>query len=163
SNSTLGGKGFNEFRFNDTKGKEQIFFHAQRNMDMRVNNDSMERVIGNRHMIVGWKSSEGEEADGAQQGGDLREMVYQDKQIDIKRHHIEQIEGNMQLTVGNGEASDGGDVDVMIVKDKRELIGNDSSLRVMKNRSEKIEKNLSLTVGSDQRESISGNCHIEVI
>jgi type VI secretion system secreted protein VgrG len=71
SNSTPGGEGFNEWRFDDTKDKEQIFLHAERNLDVRVKNDSLERVYGNRHLIVGW------EKDG-QKGGDRREMVYQD-------------------------------------------------------------------------------------
>src|SRR5205807_1970189 len=36
SNTTMGGKGFNEWRFDDTKGKEQLFLHAERDMDVRV-------------------------------------------------------------------------------------------------------------------------------
>src|SRR5262249_58603542 len=36
SNSTMGGVGFNEWRFDDTKGKEQIFIHGEYNMDTRV-------------------------------------------------------------------------------------------------------------------------------
>ena len=51
TNTTLGGVGFNELRFDDTKDKQQVFVHAERNMDVRVKNDSMERVIGNRHLI----------------------------------------------------------------------------------------------------------------
>src|SRR5262249_13014228 len=31
SNTTLGGVGFNEFRFDDTKDKQQVFIHAERN------------------------------------------------------------------------------------------------------------------------------------
>ena len=49
TNSSLGGDGFNELRFEDKKGSEQIFIHAERNVDTRVKNDSMERIIGNRH------------------------------------------------------------------------------------------------------------------
>ena len=45
SNSSPGGGGSNELRFEDKKDKEQIFIHAERNMDTRVKNDSMERVI----------------------------------------------------------------------------------------------------------------------
>src|SRR5262249_2200449 len=47
SNTTPDGKGFNELRFDDTKDKQQIFVHAERNMDSRVKNESMERVISN--------------------------------------------------------------------------------------------------------------------
>ena len=51
--STPGGGGYNEMRFDDSKGKEQIFVHAQRNADTRVLNDSMESVIHDRHLTVG--------------------------------------------------------------------------------------------------------------
>ena len=53
SNTTTGGAGFNEFRFDDTKDKQQIFIHAERNMDTRVKNDGMEWVQNNRYAIVG--------------------------------------------------------------------------------------------------------------
>ena len=36
TNTSPGGVGFNEIRFEDKKGKEQIFIHAEKNMDVRV-------------------------------------------------------------------------------------------------------------------------------
>jgi type VI secretion system secreted protein VgrG len=36
TNTTPGGQGYNELRFDDTRGKEQVFVHAERNMDVRV-------------------------------------------------------------------------------------------------------------------------------
>jgi type VI secretion system secreted protein VgrG len=52
--------GFNEFRFEDKKGAEQIFIHAERNQDIRVNNDLFETVgggkaggeVGDAHFLV---------------------------------------------------------------------------------------------------------------
>jgi len=46
SNSTKGGQGFNEFRFDDTKDKEQLFIRAERNEDIRVRGDLFETVSG---------------------------------------------------------------------------------------------------------------------
>jgi type VI secretion system secreted protein VgrG len=37
--STKGGGGFNEIRFDDNKGQEQVFIHAEKDMDVRVKND----------------------------------------------------------------------------------------------------------------------------
>lgn len=51
TNSTKGG-GFNELRFNDKKGEEQVFIHAERNLDVRVKNDSLEWIGNERHLIV---------------------------------------------------------------------------------------------------------------
>ncbi|HEY1379356.1 MAG TPA: type VI secretion system tip protein TssI/VgrG, partial [Gemmataceae bacterium] len=49
SSTTPGGVGFNEWRFDDTKGKEQVFIHGERDLDVRVKNDRRERVFGNSH------------------------------------------------------------------------------------------------------------------
>ena len=52
TNSSKGGGGFNELRFDDKKDEEQIFIHAQKNMDIRVLEDRFETVLKNRHLIV---------------------------------------------------------------------------------------------------------------
>ena len=39
TNSSKTGGGFNEIRFADKKGSEQVFIHAEMNMDIRVKND----------------------------------------------------------------------------------------------------------------------------
>ena len=155
SNTTPGGVGFNEWRFDDTKGKEQIFIHGERDMDVLVKHDNRERIIHDRHLIVGW------EKDG-QKGGDQREMIYQDKHLGIKRDHVEKIEGNMQLTVGKGDAKSGGNVDIVIEKDKKELIEKNSHLHVKETRKEKIDKSQDITVGGDQAETIGGKYHLHV-
>jgi len=182
SNTTKGGVGFNEWRFDDTKGKEQIFLHAERNMDTRVKNDSMERVVANRHLIVGY------EKDG-KKGGDQKEKVFQDKHLHVLRDQQEQIDGNAWLTVGKGQAEGGGTQQIVIEKDKFEHIGGqdqlhvdggqfigigdeqhitvindklellkaDSHLHVIGNRNEKIDANQSLTIGGSQQEKVGAN------
>jgi type VI secretion system secreted protein VgrG len=149
TNSSLGGEGFNELRFEDKKEKEQVFIHAQRNMDVRVLNDSLERIIGNRHQIIGW-TKDGEK------GGDQREMVYQDKHLNVKRNQVEHVEGNMQLLIGKGQAESGGNLDIVIEKTKKEFNGV-SHVHVKGNRNEKIDGTQSLSVGGDQHEKIDKN------
>jgi type VI secretion system secreted protein VgrG len=51
--STPGGNGFNEIRFDDTKGKEQLFLRAENTMDVRVGGDQHVSVGRQRHLIVG--------------------------------------------------------------------------------------------------------------
>lgn len=52
SNSTLGGKGYNEIRMEDKKNHEQVFFHAQKDIDIRAKNDRRDTVQHDRHLIV---------------------------------------------------------------------------------------------------------------
>jgi type VI secretion system secreted protein VgrG len=53
SYSSKGGGGFNELRFEDKKGKEQVFIYAQRNQDVRVQADRMVSIGGDTHLSVG--------------------------------------------------------------------------------------------------------------
>jgi type VI secretion system secreted protein VgrG len=155
TNSTKGGDGFNELRFEDKKDQEQIFVHAQRNMDQRVLNDSMERVISNRHLIVG--------NDEDEKTGDQNEMVYQDKNLNVKRNHTEHIEGNMQLMVGNGDADDPGKLDMVVEKRMTEWIGEEGyDFHLEGNRKEQIDKSASLAIGGDQMQAVGGNKHSQV-
>jgi type VI secretion system secreted protein VgrG len=85
SNSSLGGSGFNEMRFNDEKGKEQIFFHSEKNMDTRVKNESMETIGASRHLTV---------------GGDQIESVDGDKHLKVKGNQNEQVDGTVSLKAG---------------------------------------------------------------
>ncbi|HST45687.1 MAG TPA: type VI secretion system tip protein VgrG, partial [Luteimonas sp.] len=52
TDSSKGGGGFNEIRFEDKKDAEQLFLHAQKDMDQRVGNDSREWVERDRSLVV---------------------------------------------------------------------------------------------------------------
>ena len=52
SMSSKGGGGFNELRFEDKKGDEQVFMHAEKNLDIRVKNNAYETVVKDSHLIV---------------------------------------------------------------------------------------------------------------
>jgi type VI secretion system secreted protein VgrG len=149
SNTTLGGSGFNEFRFDDTKDKEQIFIHAERNLEFTTKNDSLARTYNNRHQIIG------QEKDGSKVGDQL-EMVYHDKQIKVHHDQIEQVGNNMQLLVG-GIDSGQGNQDIVINGTKTESVGKDNHFHVTGDRNEKIDGGQSLTVGGSQQEKISMN------
>jgi type VI secretion system secreted protein VgrG len=150
TNSSKGGEGHNELMFEDKADEERVYIHAQKNMDVRVLNDSKSRIFGNRHQIIGW------EKDG-KKGGDQREMVYEDKHLNIRRHQFEHIEGNMQLLIGEGEADDGGNMDIVIEKQKAEHIKGDSHLIVAGKFNQKIDGGISQTIGGNSHSKVSGN------
>jgi type VI secretion system secreted protein VgrG len=52
TNSSKGGSGFNEIRFEDKKGSEQIFIHGEKDVDIRIKNDEKEWIGNDRHVIV---------------------------------------------------------------------------------------------------------------
>lgn len=52
SASSKGSDGFNEIRFEDKKGEEQLFIHAEKDFELRIKNDSYETVTRDQHVIV---------------------------------------------------------------------------------------------------------------
>ncbi|SAL76901.1 Rhs element Vgr protein [Caballeronia choica] len=52
SNSTQGGGGYNEVRFDDTKGSEQWFQHAEKDHESWIKNDALTNIGNDRHLKV---------------------------------------------------------------------------------------------------------------
>ena len=76
SSTTKGGKGFNEIRFDDKAGAEQLFVHGQRDLDWVIERQSRELVGEERHVII--RGSRVEQVDKEQHlkvTGDLVEEV----------------------------------------------------------------------------------------
>lgn len=113
-----GGKdNFNELRFEDLKGKEQVFVHAERDKDERVKSESREFVGGNRHLIVRKNQKELVEASkhtaiygdyvfetGGNKDLHTKGSIFQKTDGNHERtlsgSHLEKIDGSMSLTVG---------------------------------------------------------------
>lgn len=82
TNSSKGGGGFNEIRFEDNKGKEQLFIHAESRQDNRVKGDSLEWIGKDRHLIV--KNDQFEKVEG-------------DKHLQVLADQNEKVGGNVSL------------------------------------------------------------------
>jgi len=119
SNSSKGGKGFNELRFEDKKGEEQVFMHAEKNFDLRVKNDRFETVVRNRHLVV---------------EQDKHEQVKNDRHEKVDNHHNEEIGADRNLNVLGKEAK---------------AVAKELSLKVSGDVIEQFEKNHSEVVSSD--------------
>ena len=89
SMSSKGGGGFNEMRFEDDKGSEQIFIHGEKDMDMRIKNDRREWIGEDRHLVV---------------TRDKLEKTGRDSHLDLTRDHIEKIGRDHHLTISGKEA-----------------------------------------------------------
>ncbi len=89
SYSSKGGGGFNEIRFEDKKGKEQVFVHAEKEMDIRVKNDRREWIGRDRHLFV---------------KRDKREKIERDVHSITKRDCLTKIDRDNNLIVGGKQA-----------------------------------------------------------
>ncbi|XAL98999.1 type VI secretion system tip protein TssI/VgrG [Phycisphaeraceae bacterium D3-23] len=119
TNSSPGGGGFNEFRFEDKKGEEQIFMHAQHNRDSRVLNDDYEWIGNDQHLVV--KNNQ-------------IEQVELDRHTTIDQDDVEQIGRDRHLDVGGKEAKSVGDSHSFTVNgDVVEVFKGNQSTKVSNN------------------------------
>ncbi|EPX61054.1 VgrG protein [Cystobacter fuscus DSM 2262] len=132
TNSSPGGGGFNELRFEDKKGAEQVFIHSQRNMDVHVKNDSLEDILNDRHQSI---------------KRDQNEEVSRDKSLKVHRDSQEHVGGDVKLLVGGIDGP--GHQHIHIKASRKELVDADSHLRVGGNRNERVGASWSLSVGED--------------
>ena len=150
SRSTKGGSSpnYNELRFEDKKGSEQIFFNAERDMDHRVEHDSREYIGNDRSLIVHLNQ---------------RELVQGDKHGHVNGVHQEKIDKDMSHEVlANRMEKVGQDMSLEVGSNRREKIGSDMSLTVGSNRMEQVGSNFSIQVGADSKENVGGSRSLQV-
>ncbi len=85
SNSSKGGSGFNEIRFEDKKGEEQIFIHGEKDLDIRIKETRKEYIGKNRHLTV-------EE--------DQFALVKKSKHQQVQEDYLEKVDGDVNTTIG---------------------------------------------------------------
>ncbi|MFD0707102.1 type VI secretion system Vgr family protein [Photorhabdus akhurstii] len=106
---TRGGQGFNELRFEDERGSEEVFIHAQRNMKTQIlwdkttqiGHDQQTEVAHNRVAII--KNEDDEAVQGCQtlEVGQNQTVTIKGQQaISVGKSHQLNIEDNQQITVG---------------------------------------------------------------
>ncbi|MFO1320984.1 MAG: type VI secretion system tip protein TssI/VgrG [Burkholderiales bacterium] len=134
---------FNEIRFEDKKDEEEIYVHAEKDMNRVVeNNDTLKvgfdkkdkgdqtiEIFNNQTLTVG--TSEAEK-------GDQKITIFHDRTLEVGHDHV--------VTVKNDETDD-------IKKNHKHTVGEDQTLDV--------KKNQKLTVGQDQTVNIGAKCVIE--
>jgi type VI secretion system secreted protein VgrG len=93
---------FNEFRFEDKKGAEQIFIHAEKNYDIEVENDQTLTVDHDRTKTVKNNENSTIEKDRNKTvNNNQTETIAKNKSIDVGENHTETIGKDMRLTVQN--------------------------------------------------------------
>ena len=99
--SSKGGGGFNEIRFEDKKGSEQIFIHGEKNLDVRIKKDVFETFGNDTHLIVDTDQFEQVKGDKHQYvKGDMNEKVDGTKSLTAGLDHEEKVGMNFALEAG---------------------------------------------------------------
>ena len=100
--STKGGgpQNYNELRFEDKKDAEQIYIHAEKNMDTMVENDETLTVDNDRTKLIKHDENSTIENDRNKTvNNNQTETIKKNKTIDVGQDHRETITGGMTIHV----------------------------------------------------------------
>jgi len=119
------GDGFNELRFEDELGKEEVFIHAQRDQNNVVGNDETTRVGRNRVEQVGNDEHLSIGHDFHQETGrDHTQLIGQTCRVDIKHDLIEKIGNDRSESTGaNHQAFVGKDAELVVKGAQKVTVG----------------------------------------
>ncbi len=115
---------YNELRFEDKKDNEQIYIHAEKNLDTQVENNETLTVDNDRTKKV--KHDENSNIDNDRNktvGKNQSENIGENKKIDVGKNHTESIGKNVDITIGeNHTESIGKNMTINVAKDLKETV-----------------------------------------
>ena len=94
------GEGYNELRFEDMKGNEQVYLHGQRDVDIIAEHDRREWIKNDRHLLV--EHDRVEEITGissSQAGGDRMEGTGGKRTLTVGGDEARQVGGSHHMKV----------------------------------------------------------------
>jgi type VI secretion system secreted protein VgrG len=100
SNSSPGGNGFNEIRFEDAAGSEEVFIHAQKDMNEKVLHNHSQAVDNNQSITVGGNQTEsvtGNQTHSVE--GERRATVTKDETLHVEKNRVRTVTGNDRTTI----------------------------------------------------------------
>ncbi|WP_240651268.1 MULTISPECIES: type VI secretion system tip protein TssI/VgrG [unclassified Variovorax] len=130
----------NALRFEDKKGAEQVWLHAERNQDIEVEKDETHWV-----------------------GHDRTKTIDNDETVHVKHDRTETVDHDETITVHNDrtETVDGNET-ITIHKNRTETVDLDETITVHKNRTETVDLNETIGIGMNRTEKVGLNETINI-
>jgi len=115
----------NWIRFEDKRGEEQLFIHAEKNQDIEVENDETHWV-----------------------GRDREKTIDRDETVLVKRDRSERVDNNETISIGNDRTEDvGHNETISIANNRKETVGGNENVS--------ISKTFTHSVGQTEIKSVS--------
>ncbi len=130
SRSTKGGgpDNFNEFRFEDKKGSELVFLHAEKDQSIEVEHDESHWV-----------------------GHDRKKTVDHDETTHVKHDRTETVDNNETITIGvNRTESVGSNETITIGANRTETVGKNETITIALTRTRAVGVNEAIAIGAAQ-------------
>ncbi|MFA6012434.1 MAG: type VI secretion system tip protein TssI/VgrG [Desulfobacteraceae bacterium] len=153
---TVKGEGFNELRFEDLKGKEEIYIHGQKDWNIEILNDKGQTIGHDERLDV--KNDRTKTV-----GHDQKEDIKNDKTITVGKNHTESIGENMKVTIGkNLDESTGENKTVSVGKNLDDKVSDDAKINIGKNKTLSVGENSTIDTGKDLTETIGSKHKLDV-
>ena len=130
----------NAIRFEDKKGEEQLWLHAEKDQLTEVEHDE-DKWVGN----------------------DRRKTIDRDETNHIKRDRTETVDRNEKITVHGWRTEEvDGDETITIHSNRTETVDLDETITIHQNRKERVDLNETISIGANRREDVELNETIEI-
>ncbi|MEJ9036975.1 type VI secretion system tip protein VgrG [Escherichia coli] len=152
---TYKGSGFNELKFDDATGKEQVYIHAQKNMNTEVLNNRTTDVIRSKtYKGSGFNELKFDDATGKEQvyihaQKNMNTEVLNNRTTDVINNHAETIGNNQMIAVTNNQIQTVG-------VNQIETVGSNQIIKVGSVQVETIGLVRALTVGVAYQTTVGG-------
>jgi type VI secretion system secreted protein VgrG len=146
----------NALRFEDKKGAEQVWLHAEKNQDIEVENDETHWVGHDRTKTI-------DHDETTHVKHDRTETVDNDETITVHHDRTERVDNNETISIGVNRSEDvGRNETISIGNDRNESVGGNESVSIAKNRSMDVGAGETLSVGKDRSHTVGKNETISV-
>jgi type VI secretion system secreted protein VgrG len=164
--STKGGgaANFNEISFEDKKGSEQLYIHAEKNQDIVVENDKTENVGHDETIKIGNNRIETVVANETLTVNQNRTRnVGQNENVTVALMRTHTVGVNEAVTIGAAQEVTIGAVQTNTIgADQINTIGNDQTNNIANNRNEDVGQDEQVNIGQNRSHSISENDQLSV-
>ena len=148
TNSSPGGAGFNELRFEDRAGEEEIWLHGQKDWNTLILHD-LTRKVGNdeaQEVVV-----------------DRTRKVGHDETVEVGNNKMKRIGVDETEQVGNNRTREVGKVEqITIGTDRIKSVGANETVTIGQNATQSIGQNLSQTVGASLSQTVAQSVSVDV-
>ena len=162
--SSPGGGGFNELRFEDAAGSEEVFFHAQKDMLVKVLHDR-KREIGHddTQTVENDETLETKHDRFRKVGRNEAVEIAKDQLVKIGADRTEAVTGNESVKIdGNLTHEVVGNDTEKVGKERKVSVGDKDSLTIGKDHEVSVGDGQTTSVGKDYKLSVDGDAAIEV-
>jgi type VI secretion system secreted protein VgrG len=140
SSSSPGGNGANELRFEDAAGSEEIFLHAQKDLNIVIKNDKTQQIGRNEQLTV---------------QGNRSRAISGNQSLEVKKDDRSSILANQALTVG-------ADRSTVVGGNHSEVVTGSQSIEVGGSQNVTIAATSTETVGAAKMITVGGAFAITV-